>query len=280
MQAPLLPRALMPCEANSTTWCPGPKAKWLERKAAAVAAVRVQEPDAGLCTMLAAACGNSVTTLRDGMVRGWLTPVQADVDHLRQSAVVVEGGNLVERQRAFETRATTLRGEARGIAARSNELGKSTATEMRALAGAVAIPPNQAGFSCYDPTLAERLKQAALQAELPAKLTLRDATFNEGPAGVANAVKKLWTNIGSYLSGALTYVFSAGRVTIEGNSGGPITGRDLIALLATIGIDLGLLALAALKSTSGGAWAARWLGRISRPPAAAEPTVIRQLASA
>ena len=44
-------------KTNSTTWCPGPKAKWLERKAAAVAAVRVQEPDAGLCTMLAAACG-------------------------------------------------------------------------------------------------------------------------------------------------------------------------------------------------------------------------------
>ena len=214
---------------------------------------------------------DSVTTLRDGMVRGWLTPVQADVDHLRQSAVVVQGADLVERQRAFETRAATLRGEARGIAARSNELGKSTATEMRALAGAVAIPPNQAGFSCYDPTLAERLKQAALQAELPAKLTLRDATFNEGPAGVANAVKKLWTNIGSYLSGALTYVFSAGRVTVEGKSGGPITGRDLIALLATLGIDLGLLALAALESTSGGTWAPRWLGRISRSPAAAEP---------
>ena len=29
---------------------------------------------------------DSVTTLRDGMVRGWLTPVQADVDRLRQSA--------------------------------------------------------------------------------------------------------------------------------------------------------------------------------------------------
>ena len=78
---------------------------------------------------------------------------------------------------------------------------------MRALATAVAIPPNQAGFSCYDPTLAERLKQAALQAELPAELALRDAAFNEGPAGVANAVKKLWANIGSYLSGALAYVF-------------------------------------------------------------------------
>jgi hypothetical protein len=74
--------------------------------------------------------------------------VQADVDRLRQSAVAVEGANLAERRRAFEVRAAALRGEARSIAARSNELGKSTATEMRALAAAVAIPPNQAGFSC------------------------------------------------------------------------------------------------------------------------------------
>ena len=89
---------------------------------------------------------DSVTTLRDGMVRGWLGPVQADVDRLRQSAAGVEGGNLAERQKAFEARAAALRGEARSIAARSNELGKSTANEMRALAGTVAIAPNQAAF--------------------------------------------------------------------------------------------------------------------------------------
>jgi hypothetical protein len=190
---------------------------------------------------------DSITTLRDGMVRGWLTPVQADVDRLRQSASAGEGTNLAERQRAFETKAASIRGEARSIAARSNELGKSTASEMRALAGAVAITPNQAGFTCYDPTLAERLRQAAGQAELPATLALRDAAFNEGPAGVANAVKKLWSNIGSYLAAAVAYLFTAGRVTLESKSGEAVTGRDLIALLATIGIDLGLLALAALN---------------------------------
>ncbi|RPI41293.1 MAG: hypothetical protein EHM67_08495, partial [Hyphomicrobiaceae bacterium] len=182
---------------------------------------------------------DSVSTLRDGMVRSWLTPVQADIDRLRQSAGAAEGTTLLERQKAFESRAAAIRGEARNIAARSNELGKSTASEMRALSSAVAISPNQVGFSCYDPTLAERLKQAAAQAELPAQLSLRDAAFNEGPAGVANAVKKLWANIGSYLSGAVTYVFTAGRTSVESKAGEPITGRDLIALLATIGIDLG-----------------------------------------
>src|SRR5438477_6746292 len=89
---------------------------------------------------------------------------------------------------------------------RGNELGKSTGAEMRALGKAVAIAPGQAGFSCYDPTLAERLKDAAAQAERPADLTLREAAFNEGPAGVANAVKKLWANVGAYVGGTAAYV--------------------------------------------------------------------------
>jgi hypothetical protein len=181
------------------------------------------------------------------MVRSWLNPVQEEVDRLRQNAAVGEGSSLIERQRQFEARATAIRGEARSIAARSNELGKSTATEMHALASSVAVAPGQAGFSCYDPTLAERLTQAATQAERPAQITLREASFNEGPAGVANAVKKLWANVGSYLSGAVRYVFSAGRSTADTKTGEPISGRDLIALLATIGIDLGLLAMAALS---------------------------------
>jgi hypothetical protein len=181
------------------------------------------------------------------MVRSWLGPVQADVERLRQSAAAIEGASVDERQRRFEARAAAIRGEARSLAARSNELGKSTATEMRALASAVAIAPGQAGFSCYDPTLSQRLTQAAAQAERPAELTLREAAFNEGPAGVANAVKKLWGNVGGYLSGAVRFVLTGGRATADTKSGEPIAGRDLIALLATIGIDLGLLALTALN---------------------------------
>src|SRR6267142_1699333 len=74
---------------------------------------------------------------------------------------------------------------------------------------------------------------------------LRHRFFNEGPAGVANAVKNLWRNIGAYSSSLVAYVFSGGKQAAgHTDTGEPITGRDLIALLATIGIDLGLLALA------------------------------------
>jgi hypothetical protein len=188
---------------------------------------------------------DQVNTLREGMTRSWFEPMQADVEQLRQSAAALGGGTVEERQRAFEARASDIRGRARNIAARSNQLGRSTAAEMRAIASAVAIAPGGSGFSCYDPTLAERLRQAAAQAEQPAELKLREAVFNEGPAGVANAVKNLWRNIGAYSSSLAAYVLSGGKQAFgRTDSGEPITGRDLIALLATIGIDLGLLALA------------------------------------
>src|SRR5262245_56837291 len=190
---------------------------------------------------------DSVITLRDGMTRSWLDPVQADAEELRKAAAGLSGATVEERQRAFEAKASEIRGRARNIAARSNQLGRSTAAEMRAIAGAVAIQPNAAGFSCYDPTLSERLREAAAQAEQPAELRLREAVFNEGPAGVANAVKNLWRNIGAYTTGLASYLFTGSPPPTRTDSGEPITGRDLIALLATIGIDLGLLALAILN---------------------------------
>ena len=188
---------------------------------------------------------DSITTLRDGMTKTWLEPVRGDIDELRQAATTLAGGTVEERQRNFEAKASDLRGRARNIAARSNQLGRSTAAEMRALASIVAVPAGSSGFTCHDPTLAERLRQAAAQAEQPAELRLREAVFSEGPAGVANAVKNLWRNIGAYTTSLATYVLTGGNQAAgRTDTGEPITGRDLIALLATLGIDLGLLALA------------------------------------
>jgi hypothetical protein len=191
---------------------------------------------------------DQITSLRDGVQNSWIKPVQTDVASLQQSVASLQGTTVAERQQSFNAMATNIRSRARDIAARSNELGKSTATEMRAIAAAVSVPPGQGGFSCYDPTLAQRLTQAAVQADQPATLNLREADFNEGPAGVANAIKRLWENIGSYLSSLFGYVSSGGETAgATTHTGQPITGRDMIALLATIGIDLGLLALAILN---------------------------------
>ncbi len=187
---------------------------------------------------------DAVASLRDGIQNSWIAPIQTDLDLLRKAASSIQGTTVAERQKSFETMARNIRGRARNIAARSNALGQSTAAEMQALANAVSIAPGKVGFSCYDPTLAQRLRQAAKQASEPALLKLRDAAFNEGPAGVANAVKKLWSNIGTYIVSIPTYLITGEPVSSEGES---ITGRDLIALLATLGIDLGLLALTILN---------------------------------
>ncbi len=222
---------------------------------------------------------DSIATLRDGIARSWVAPVQADLELLQKSASAIEGTTTEERQRLFEARASEIRGRARSIAARSNELGRSTAAEMQALAAAVSVAPGQSAFSCYDPTLASRLRQAADQAAQPAELRLRQAVFTEGPAGVANAVKNLWNNIGAYLSSLVTYIASGGAATGEATAEGePITGRDMIALLATIGIDLGLLALALINPPSAVHWDALSASqaRLHLPTA----SVVRHLTSA
>ncbi len=188
---------------------------------------------------------DAVASLQGGIKNSWLAPIQTDLDLLRKSATNIEGTTISDRKKNFEKTAKEIRGKARNIAARSNALGQSTASEMQALANAVSIAPGKVGFSCYDPTLAQRLRQAAKQAAEPAVLKLRDAAFTEGPAGVANAVKNLWANMGAYMSNLPTYVMT-GKLP-EGSEGQGITGRDLIALLATLGVDLGLLALAILN---------------------------------
>src|SRR5262245_4511893 len=196
---------------------------------------------------------DSVSSLRDNMTSTWIAPIQADLERLRQSVTGLEGATIEERRQRFEAKASEIRGSARNIAARSNELGKATAAQMRALANLVSAQPGEAGFYCYDPTLAQRLRQAGDQADQPVVLNLREARFNEGPAGVANAIKNLWSNVGTYLSSLTSYVMSGGVETGKRTATGePVTGRDLIALLATIGIDLGLLALVALNPPEGG----------------------------
>jgi hypothetical protein len=193
---------------------------------------------------------DSVASLRDTIANSWLGPVNTELDQLRKVTGAIEGATADERQRRFEAMAAQVRGSARNIASRSNELGRSTAAELRALAESVSVAPGQPGFSCYDPTLAQRLRQAADQAAVPAEITLRQAEFSEGPAGVANAVKNLWANFGAYTYGAFAYVLSGGTSTGTTTTGEPISGRDMIALLASVGIDLGLFVLALLSPPS------------------------------
>jgi len=224
---------------------------------------------------------DAVAALRDTITTSWLGPVNIELENLKKAATGLKDGSPEERQKQFDLMSQQIRGAARNIASRSNELGKSTAAEMRGLAESVSVAPGQPGFSCYDPTLAQRLRQAADQASEPAKLNLREAAFNEGPAGVANAVKNLWTNLGSYMGNLIVYVASGGTVKPSATAAGePITGRDMIALLATIGIDLGLFVLALLDPPAAAPIRRDALADAQGRLHEADPKVIRQLETA
>ena len=139
-------------------------------------------PGKGRSTMRGAACAIPSATLRDGMTQVLARAGAGRRRALRQAADVLGGATIEERQRNFENKASEIRGLARNIAARSNQLGKSTASEMRALAdfrrrARRANPASPATIR----RLPSDCAQAAAQAEQPAELKLREAVFNEGP---------------------------------------------------------------------------------------------------
>jgi hypothetical protein len=87
--------------------------------------------------------------------------------------------------------------------------------------------------------------------------------------------------MGAYGVGLVTYVFSGGKKTIDHTAGGePITGRDMIALLATIGIDLGLFVLALLDPPAAGPVRRDGLARSQASLHLPAPAVVRQLEAA
>ena len=111
------------------------------------------------------------------------------------------------------------------------------------------MKPGKSGFVLLRPDTRRASARRRRPSRAARRIEAARGVFSEGPAGVANAVKNLWSNIGAYTSGAFRYVFAGGNLVTTGHTGGgePITGRDVIALLATIGVDMGLLALAILN---------------------------------
>ena len=144
---------------------------------------------------------DSVTTLRDGMTRSWLEPVQADVEQLKQS-----GGRARRRDRrgaAAQLRGQGVRHPRPGAQHRRAQQPARQVDRRRDARASPARWPSRRARPA-SPATTRRwpsgCAQAAAQAEQPAELKLREAVFNEGPAGVANAVKNLWRNIGAYAS--------------------------------------------------------------------------------
>jgi hypothetical protein len=87
--------------------------------------------------------------------------------------------------------------------------------------------------------------------------------------------------MGTYAVSLGTYIASGGKKTIDHTSSGePITGRDMIALLATLGIDLGLFVLVLLDPPAAAPTRRDGMTRSQASLHLPAPSVVRQLAAA
>jgi len=92
---------------------------------------------------------DSITSLRDGITRSWLAPVQAEVAELGKvqafpTAAHSKNGKPASRRSGGDSN------QGKKHCGAQQRTGVSTAADMRALANGVSIQPNQLGFSCYD----------------------------------------------------------------------------------------------------------------------------------
>ena len=191
---------------------------------------------------------DGVASLRDSVTKSWITPVQADLEILRKAAAGLEGDSTEDRQKRFEAaglrdprqraqhrhplerarpvdRGRDARARRRGVGRRRGSRA-SPATTRRSLS-ACGRPPTRPlcrpSCSCG----------GACSAKARPASPMRSRTCGPTSAPISRSLA--------------TYVVSGGKTAGDHTSGGePITGRDMIALLATIGIDLGLFVLALL----------------------------------
>lgn len=233
---------------------------------------------------------DTVTQLTDKITKSWFTPVQFEIEMLRQAAsaldTVLDKTGETGALMPMEKLSAQVRGGARSIAHRHNELGRVSAAELRNLAYTVSVSPGQAGFVCHDPALSARLLQAADQADDPVRLQLREAVFSAGPAGVANAVYNLWNNFGIYANGLATVASSGSALAsaakaIDHTSGGdPVKSRDMLALIAALASNLGLFVLALNNPVPIGVRRRQPVAPVRPAGVLSQPAILRHIGSA
>jgi hypothetical protein len=170
---------------------------------------------------------------------GWLDPARTQ---LNQARLLIANFNpppsAAERQAAF----TILYERAKESADEINKIGASAgaplARDLMDIARRLRIEPGQPGFQCYDPALATFLQTTAEIVSKPARLEVAEWTSVEGSGSTEEAFLKLWGT----MSGAL-------GANVTGKS---MVGRDWIALLAAIAVDIGILVLTMIRPRAGG----------------------------
>ena len=189
---------------------------------------------------------DSVASLRDNVVKNWVGPVQADIEAMKKTAAEFETAAPEDRQTQIRgdgdhhprrraqhrrplERTRRLDGDrdarARAVAWRSSRTSRASPASTRPWRSASDRPPIR--------PRSRRRSSCAMSSSAKARPAspMRSRTSGRTSAATRPAL--------------VHYVFTGGASGFT-TGGEPITGRDMIALLATIGIDLGLFVLALL----------------------------------
>ena len=170
----------------------------------------------------------------------WLPAITSRLDALDTSLQSVRDMTETDaavRKSAFERVYSDARLSAREISSDATARGRTIAAQLRSKAEQLSVPPENGRVAyCYDPDLAANLIAAADEIDQTFEITVPEFRFSEGPEGVARAVEDLWGTVLAPLG-----------VPVARVNAGPPTGRSLIALIATIGVDFGLLVFALLR---------------------------------
>lgn len=156
----------------------------------------------------------------------------------REDSIAPQGLQSSSRKAQFEALGRKVQIAARDIGADATARGRTLATQLRAKADQLSVPPEQGRVSyCYDPDLAASLRAAADEMDQTYEIETVPFRFAEGADGVARAIEDL-------VSRAVHMAGLGGQAKPGG-----LGGRDLIALLAAIGVDLALLVFGLLRGS-------------------------------
>ena len=161
--------------------------------------------------------------------------LEADLQLAFDEAATLEGA---ARKKRFEALGQASVTAAAAIGTDATARGRTIAAQLRAKADQLSIAPVNANVAyCYDPDLAAALTTAADELDQTYKINVVPFRFAEGPDGVAQAIEDLFVRAGELVG------IDTGRTSQ------PLGGRDLIALLAALGIDLALFVFGLLRGS-------------------------------
>ena len=183
-----------------------------------------------------------IGALANSVKEEWSKPLNlrlADLERDLQSAL----GDATQlegdvRKARFEALGQTSQSAAAEIGSDATARGRTIAVQLRAKADQLSIAPDGGRVAyCYDLDLAAALTVAADELEKVYKIEVVPFRYVEGADGVSRAIEGLFASAGQYLG------FSPKTDAHLGS------GRDLIAMLAAIGVDLALFVFGLLRGS-------------------------------